>query len=102
MGSESRSAQDLKAAARALGEQNLGIGGVHVQVRDRPPIEQHWVADIRRDIFSASKSFTSVAVGIAQAEGLLDVDDVVLSHLGHVTPTPGAGLRRSRSGNCSR
>ena len=84
--------RDLKAAARSLGEQNLGIEGVHVQVRDRPPIEQHWVADIRRDIFSASKTLTSVAVGIAQAEGLLDVDDVVLSHLGHVTPAPGAGV----------
>ena len=50
-------------------------------------------ADIRRDIFSASKTFTSVAVGIAQAEGLLDVEDVVLSHLEHLTPAPAAGVK---------
>lgn len=79
-------------ATRALGERNLGIEGVHVHVRDYPPIEQHWVADIRRDIFSASKTVTSVAVGIAQAEGLLDVDDAVLAHLGHVTAAPVAGV----------
>ena len=91
MGSESQSRRDLTAAMQALGEQGLGIEGVHVHVRDRPPLEQHWVADLRRDIFSASKTFTSVAVGIAQAEGLLDVDDLVLSHLAHLTsdPTPG-------------
>ena len=67
-------------AIQALGEQGFGVEGVHVHVRDRPPVEKHWVADIRRDIFSASKTFTSVAVGIAQAEGLLDGDDLVLSH----------------------
>ena len=39
-----------------------------------------------------SKTFTSVAVGIAQAEGLLDVDDLVLSHLGHLTSAPAAGV----------
>jgi CubicO group peptidase (beta-lactamase class C family) len=92
MGSESRSARDLVTATQALGGRNLGIEGVHVHVHDRPPVEVHWVADIRRDIFSASKTFTSVAVGIAQAEGLLDVDDVVLSHLEHVASAPAAGV----------
>jgi CubicO group peptidase (beta-lactamase class C family) len=79
-------------AIQALGERGLGVEGVHVHVRGRPPVEKHWVADIRRDIFSASKTFTSVAVGIAQAEGLLAVDDVVLSHLGHLTSAAAAGV----------
>jgi CubicO group peptidase (beta-lactamase class C family) len=92
MGSESQSGRDLMAAIQALGEQGLGIEGIHVHVRDRPPVEQHWVADLRRDIFSASKTFASVAVGIAQAEGLLDVDDLVLSHLEHLTPDPSPGV----------
>jgi CubicO group peptidase (beta-lactamase class C family) len=92
VGSESRSAGDLLTAIRALGQRNLGIEGVHVRARDWPPIEQHWAADIRRDIFSASKTFTSVAIGIAQEEGLLDVDDLVLSHLRHATSTPGSGV----------
>jgi CubicO group peptidase (beta-lactamase class C family) len=72
-------------AIRAMGDQGLAVEGIHVYLRDRPPVEHHWVADIRRDIFSASKTFTSVAVGIAQAEGLLDIEDPVLSHLGHLT-----------------
>jgi CubicO group peptidase (beta-lactamase class C family) len=61
-------------------------------VRNRPPVEYHWVADIRRDIFSASKTFTSVAIAIAQGEGLLDVDDSILSHLGHLTSAAAAGV----------
>jgi CubicO group peptidase (beta-lactamase class C family) len=92
MGSESQSGRDLVAAIQALGEQSVGIEGVHVHVRDQPPVEQHWVPDLRRDIFSASKTFTSVAVGIAQAEGLLDVDDLVLSHLEHLTSDPSPGV----------
>jgi CubicO group peptidase (beta-lactamase class C family) len=80
------------AAIQALGELGLGVEGVHVHARDRPPIEQHWVADLRRDIFSASKTFTSVAVGIAQAEGLFHVDNLVLTHLGHLTADPAPGV----------
>ena len=34
-----------------------------------------WEQDIRRNAYSASKSFTSAAVGIAQREGLLSVDE---------------------------
>ena len=79
-------------AIQALGDQGFGVEGVHVHVRDRPPVEKYWVADIRRDIFSASKTFTSVAVGIAQGEGLLDGDDLVLSHLDHLTSAPATGV----------
>ncbi len=34
-----------------------------------------WEGDIRRNAYSASKSFTSAAVGIAQKEGLLSIDE---------------------------
>jgi CubicO group peptidase (beta-lactamase class C family) len=79
-------------AIRALGDKGLAVEGVHVHMRNRPPVEYHWVADIRRDIFSASKTFTSAAVAIAQGEGLLDVDDPILSHLGHLTSAPATGV----------
>lgn len=52
-------------------------------------------------MFSLSKSFTSTAVGLAQAEGLLSVDDLVLDHVGDLAPAdpdptwPGCG-----SGTC--
>ena len=35
----------------------------------------NWDDDCRRNIYSASKSFTSAAVGIAQREGLLSIDE---------------------------
>jgi CubicO group peptidase (beta-lactamase class C family) len=92
VGSDSQTGRDLVAAIQALSELGLAMEGIHVHVRDRPPVEQHWVADIRRDIFSASKTFTSVAVGIAQAEGLIDVDDVVLFHFGHLLSDPSPGV----------
>lgn len=92
MGSEHRSNPELRTAIQALGNKGLGVEGVHVQVRNRPPVEYYWVADIRRDIFSASKTLTSVAIAIAQGEGLLDTDDPILSHLGHLTSAPAKGV----------
>ena len=35
-----------------------------------------WDDACRRNVYSASKSFTSMAVGIAQKEGLLSIDHV--------------------------
>ena len=34
-----------------------------------------WDDTCRRNVYSASKSFTSMAVGIAQKEGLLSIDE---------------------------
>jgi len=92
VGSKRESGRKLVKAVQTLGDEDLGIEGVHVYVRDMPPVERHWVADIRRDIFSASKTFTSVAVAMAQAEGLLDAGDPILSHLGHLTSAPATGV----------
>ncbi|HEU5416436.1 MAG TPA: serine hydrolase domain-containing protein [Streptosporangiaceae bacterium] len=65
---------------------------------DHPAIEMHSLMVVRRGqviaegwwapysagrvhlLYSLSKSFTSTAVAFAQAEGLLDLDDTVLSH----------------------
>ncbi|GAA2758899.1 serine hydrolase [Actinopolymorpha rutila] len=55
-------------------------------------MERHWAADIRRDVFSVSKTFTSVAVGIASDEGLLEVDDPVLRHLPGLASAAGDGV----------
>ena len=37
--------------------------------------EKYWDEDCRRNIYSASKSFTSCAVGFAVQEGLIDLDE---------------------------
>ena len=66
--------------------------GVHVHVEGQNPVEHHWTRDVRRDVFSVSKSFVSIAVGIAAAEGLLTLTDPLLSHLDHLAPTAAEGV----------
>jgi CubicO group peptidase (beta-lactamase class C family) len=56
-----------------------------------------YAADRGHQLFSLSKSFTSAAVGLAQAEGLLTVDDLVLDHFPDEAPAePGEHLARMR------
>jgi CubicO group peptidase (beta-lactamase class C family) len=43
-------------------------------------------------VYSVSKTFTSVAVGLARAEGLLDLDDRVLAHLPQFASSAAAGV----------
>jgi CubicO group peptidase (beta-lactamase class C family) len=84
VGIRATSVGDLEAAVGAVGQRNLGVEGVHVASHGHPPVERHWAPDVRRDVFSASKTVTSIAIGIAMAEGLLDLGDSVLTHLGHL------------------
>ena len=54
-------------------------------------------AETPHELFSLSKSFTSTAVGLAVAEGLLRVDDPVLQHFADdAPPSPGPNLRAMR------
>ncbi|NTW41699.1 MAG: serine hydrolase [Cellulomonadaceae bacterium] len=54
-------------------------------------------ADRPHQLFSLSKSFTATAVGLAQHEGLLSIDDLVLDHLGELAPPePSPNLARMR------
>jgi CubicO group peptidase (beta-lactamase class C family) len=88
-------AQLLDAVERfghAAARLSLGVEGVHVHLEGHDPVEQRWAADIRRDVFSVSKTFTSVAVGIAEDEGLLSVEDPVLRHLPGLASVAGAGV----------
>lgn len=45
-----------------------------------------YTADRQHLLYSLSKSFTSTAVGLAVADGLLSLDDPVLEHLGEFAP----------------
>lgn len=60
---------------------DLGIECVRVEVDGQVASELRWLPDLRRDIFSISKTITSLGVGLAEAEGQLSVDDRALSHL---------------------
>ena len=64
-------------------------------------VAEGWWAPYERErqheLFSLSKSFTSTAVGFAQAEGLLSVDDLVLDHFPDEAPAePDPNLGRMR------
>ena len=89
----------VEAAVSTLGSRPLGIDGVHVAAQGRRAVEQHWSPDVRRDVFSASKSVTALAVGIAEAEGLLSVDDLVVDHLPHLAGGVAAGMDRVTIGH---
>lgn len=53
----------------------LGVLGIKITQNDRLTAEWYSEPDIRRNIYSATKSFTSCAVGFAVQEGLLSLDE---------------------------
>jgi CubicO group peptidase (beta-lactamase class C family) len=65
---------------RASREGDLGVYGIHLHREGRPPIERRRRSDDRVNLYSVSKTFTSVALGLAEAEGRLTVDDRLLDH----------------------
>lgn len=70
-------------------------------VRRGAVVAEGWWGPYRRELphelYSLSKSVTSTAVGFAQAEGLLTVDDLLLDHLGDLAPAhPDPRLARMR------
>jgi len=69
----------------------FGIEGVHVVGDGGRCAERRWIADIRRDVFSVSKTVTSLAVGMAAHDGLLTLHDPVLLHLPELADTAAPG-----------
>ncbi len=55
--------------------QPLGVLGVQVTQRDELAAQWHLEGECRRNVYSASKSYTSCAVGFALQEGLLSLDE---------------------------
>lgn len=82
----------LLGLRQAVAERGLGLEGVHITRAGEAPVSFRWVSDDRRDVYSVSKTFTSVAVGIARADGLLDLDDPVLNHLPEFKSTAAEGV----------
>ena len=59
-------------------EQSLGVYGVHVYQEGRGEAEHRFRADDRAHLYSASKTFTALAIGMAEAEGRLALTDRAL------------------------
>ena len=69
----------------------LGIDSIQVVADNGPRGERRRIDDIRRDVFSVSKTVTSLAVGMLEGDGALSLDDPVLAHLPELADTAAAG-----------
>lgn len=61
-----------------VAEKNLGVYGVIVRRKDGDSIEHRWRANDKVCLYSGSKTFTSMAVGICRDEGRLELTDKVI------------------------
>lgn len=83
---------DYAAAMRGMNVKNALLS------RDGEIVaEAHFDEDCLRNAYSATKSFTATAVGIAQAEGLLSLEERVVDCFSHELPdAPGEHLEQLR------
>ena len=68
---------NLKSFIEEINTQSLNVEGIIVYQQGREEVSHRWIPELRRNIFSASKSFTSIAVGMAIDEGKLKLSDTV-------------------------
>ncbi|MFF0265750.1 serine hydrolase domain-containing protein [Kribbella sp. NPDC004536] len=61
-------------------ERGLGVYGVHLHRAGRDDDERRARSDDRVNLYSVAKTFTSVALGLAEAEGCLTLEDRLLDH----------------------
>lgn len=78
------------------GAQRLGVLGIKVTQGGVLTAEKLWDEECRRNIYSASKSFTSCAVGLAVKEGLLSLDEKLTEAFSEDLPeTVGENLQKA-------
>lgn len=75
----------------AVEGRRLGVDVVQVVADGGWHGERRRIDDIRRDVFSVSKTVTSLAVGMLEGDGMLSLDDPVLAHLPGLADTAAAG-----------
>lgn len=68
----------LHAFRLAVAEQKLGVYAVKVETADGESVSHRWRSDDPENIYSGSKTFTSLAVGMCMDGGNLDPADRVL------------------------
>ncbi|ERJ11405.1 serine hydrolase domain-containing protein [Haloplasma contractile] len=60
-------------------EKNLGVYGIHVYQNGKTLAEYRFRSNDRENLYSASKTFASVEIGIAENEGRFQLSDQVLN-----------------------
>jgi CubicO group peptidase (beta-lactamase class C family) len=68
---------DISAYREAIDRQHLGLDGILVLQRGREVATHRWTEDIPRNVYSVSKSFTAIALGMAIDDGKIALTDSV-------------------------
>ncbi|MEU4692619.1 serine hydrolase domain-containing protein [Actinoplanes sp. NPDC023714] len=68
--------------------------GIHVHRDGHEPLSRRFRSDDRVNLYSVAKTFTSVALGLAEADGRLTLDDPLLDHLPELRPLAADGFER--------
>jgi CubicO group peptidase (beta-lactamase class C family) len=84
---------DIRPYVKAIEDQKLNSEGVVVLRRGEKAAEHRWVPDEPRCVFSVSKSFTSIALGMALDEGKLSLGDKVLDFFPGLVKDPSPRLK---------
>jgi CubicO group peptidase (beta-lactamase class C family) len=82
----------IDALVRSAEREGMELYGVHIYRRGAEPVERRLRSDDRVNVWSVSKTFTSVALGIAEAEGRLALDDPVLKYYPELAGSAAPGL----------
>lgn len=80
---------------RADRERDLGTYGIHLERAGQAPVEHRFRSDDRVNLYSVSKTFTSLAIGLAESEGRLDLDDRLLDHLPELRGVAAEGVEQT-------
>jgi len=61
-----------------VSEKELKVHGIAVYRRGKPILTHRWIDDFRQNLWSCTKGYTGIAIGICQDEGRLKVTDKIL------------------------
>ena len=79
----------------------IGVLGVKISQGGEVIAHKTWDEECRRNVYSASKSVTSCAVGFAVQEGLLSLEERLVDAFAQDLPeTVSENLERARCGTC--
>lgn len=80
-----------------IAERGWGVRAIHVHRAGRPEVSHRYVEDTAENVYSVSKTVTALAVGLAIEEGLLELEDLLVDHLGDDSGTAlGRGVEQIR------
>jgi CubicO group peptidase (beta-lactamase class C family) len=82
-----------------INTQGLRVKGIVVLKNGKTLMEHHWVKETPGNVYSVSKSFTSIAAGMAIGEGKLSLKDRVIDAFPGIVANPGERLKNLRLGH---